>query len=253
MTNASGAASERARAPALVAPRAPGATRASDFRAGHSPRSSLRRRVRWPRVCGSGVGSRRWSRSPPRCRIMAGPRPVVLSGPSGCGKSTLIKKLMSEFEGVFGLSVSHTTRNPRPGEVTGKDYHFVTREEMLRLIAAREFIEHAEYSGNLYGTSKSAVRAVLDKNQICILDIDMQGVHSMKKTDLNPLYISIQPPSITILEERLRLRKTENDDSLKRRLKAAKKEIEFRDRKGAECPWLEAHGVKRMSVRAGLA
>ncbi|XP_051872103.1 guanylate kinase isoform X4 [Pristis pectinata] len=126
-------------------------------------------------------------------------------------------------------SVSHvnTTRNPRPGEENGKDYHFVSREEMLRGIEAGEFIESAEFSGNLYGTSKAAVQAVQAKNQICILDIDMQGVKNIKKTDLSPIYLSIQPPSFEILEERLRQRKTESTESLERRLLAAKLDMEF--------------------------
>ncbi|XP_063308881.1 guanylate kinase isoform X3 [Pelobates fuscus] len=156
---------------------------------------------------------------------MAGPRPVVLSGPSGAGKSTLLKMLLRDHEGTFGFSVSHTTRNPRPGEANGKDYHFVTREEMQRGIDNGEFLEHAVFSGNMYGTSKSAVRDVQARNQICILDIDMQGVKSIKKTDLNPIYISIQPPSVDILEKRLRDRKTESEESLQKRLKAAREDI----------------------------
>ncbi|XP_032557968.1 guanylate kinase isoform X2 [Chiroxiphia lanceolata] len=131
--------------------------------------------------------------------VMQGPRPVVLSGPSGAGKSTLLKKLLKDYENIFGFSVSHTTRQPRPGEVNGKDYHFVTREEMQKEIDAGEFIEHAEFSGNMYGTSKGAVQAVQAQNQICVLDIDIQGVKTIKKTDLNPIYISVQPPSIDIL------------------------------------------------------
>ncbi|XP_012590073.1 PREDICTED: guanylate kinase [Condylura cristata] len=83
---------------------------------------------------------------------MSGPRPIVLSGPSGAGKSTLLKMLLREHSGLFGFSVSHTTRNPRPGEEDGREYHFVTREAMQRDIAAGDFIEHAEFSGNLYGT-----------------------------------------------------------------------------------------------------
>ncbi|KAB0393685.1 hypothetical protein E2I00_010791, partial [Balaenoptera physalus] len=83
---------------------------------------------------------------------MSGPRPVVLSGPSGAGKSTLLKRLLQEHSRIFGFSVSHTTRDPRPGEENGKDYYFVTREVMQRDIAAGDFIEHAEFSGNLYGT-----------------------------------------------------------------------------------------------------
>ncbi len=81
-----------------------------------------------------------------------GPRPVVFCGPSGSGKSTLIKKLMGEFRDVFGFSVSHTTRKPRPGEVDGRDYHYVSREEMIIGVQRGDFIESAEFSGNMYGT-----------------------------------------------------------------------------------------------------
>lgn len=157
---------------------------------------------------------------------MAGPRPVVLSGPSGAGKSTLLKKLFQEHDSIFGFSVSHTTRNPRPGEENGKDYYFVTREMMQRDIAAGDFIEHAEFSGNLYGTSKAAVRAVQAMNRICVLDIDLQGVRNIKKTDLHPIYISVQPPSLAVLEQRLRLRNTETEESLAKRLAAAQADME---------------------------
>ncbi|XP_078087975.1 guanylate kinase-like isoform X8 [Mustelus asterias] len=158
---------------------------------------------------------------------MAKPRPVVVSGPSGAGKSTLLKLLLKEYNQVFGFSVSHTTRNPRPGEENGKDYHFVSREEMLRGIEAGEFIENAEFSGNMYGTSKAAVQEVQARNQICILDIDMQGVRNIKKTDLCPIYLSIQPPSFELLEQRLRQRQTETEESLQKRLLAAKLDMEF--------------------------
>ncbi|XP_058481079.1 guanylate kinase isoform X1 [Solea solea] len=158
---------------------------------------------------------------------MAGPRPVVFSGPSGAGKSTLLKKLMKEYENIFGFSVSHTTRNPRPGEVNGKDYHYVTREEMKAGVERGDFIESAEFSGNMYGTSKAAVQKVQAQNLICILDVDMQGVKSIKETDLNPLYISIQPPSMAVLENRLRDRKTESEESLQKRLRAAKVDMEI--------------------------
>lgn len=158
---------------------------------------------------------------------MQGPRPVVLSGPSGAGKSTLIKKLFKDYENVFGFSVSHTTRQPRPGEVNGKDYHFVTREEMKKEIDAGEFIEHAEFSGNMYGTSKAAVQAVQAQNQICVLDVDIQGVKNIKRTDLNPIYISVQPPSMDVLEKRLRDRQTETEESLLKRLSAARIDLEL--------------------------
>uniref|UniRef100_A0A663M4T5 guanylate kinase n=1 Tax=Athene cunicularia TaxID=194338 RepID=A0A663M4T5_ATHCN len=144
---------------------------------------------------------------------MQGPRPVVLSGPSGAGKSTLLKKLLEEYENIFGFSVSH--------------YHFVTREDMQKEIDAGEFIEHAEFSGNMYGTSKGAVQAVQARNQICILDIDIQGVKNIKRTDLNPIYIFVQPPSMDILEKRLRDRKTETEESLLKRLTAARVDLEL--------------------------
>nr|AKG62136.1 guanylate kinase 1 [Sphenodon punctatus] len=149
---------------------------------------------------------------------MTGPRPVVLSGPSGAGKSTLLKKLLKEYENVFGFSVSH--------------YHFVTREQMQKEINAGEFIEHAEFSGNMYGTSKSAVQAVQGQNQICILDVDMQGVKNIKKTDLKPIYISVQPPSMDILEKRLRDRQTETEESLQKRLAAAHTDMELSNEPG---------------------
>ncbi|KAL6103878.1 guk1 [Pungitius sinensis] len=158
---------------------------------------------------------------------MAGPRPVVFSGPSGAGKSTLLKKLLKEYDSVFGFSVSHTTRNPRPGEENGKDYHYVTREVMRTGIEKGDFLESAEFSGNMYGTSKAAVQDVQAKNLICILDVDMQGVKNIKATDLRPIYVSIQPPSIGVLEKRLRDRKTESEESLQKRLKAAKEDMEF--------------------------
>ncbi|XP_055519707.1 guanylate kinase-like isoform X3 [Leucoraja erinacea] len=162
-----------------------------------------------------------------RRQAMAELRPVVISGPSGAGKSTLLKILFKEYATIFGFSVSHTTRSPRTGEENGKDYHFVSREEMLRGIAAGEFVESAEFSGHLYGTSKAAVQTVLSKNQICILDIDMQGVRNIKKTDWSAIYISIQPPSYKVLEARLKARQTETEEGLRRRLLAAKLDMEF--------------------------
>ncbi|XP_065810261.1 guanylate kinase-like [Labrus bergylta] len=95
-----------------------------------------------------------------------------------------------------------------------------------------DFIEHTEFSGNMYGTSKAAVQDVQAKNLICILDIDMQGVRSIKRTDLNPIYISIQPPSREVLEHRLRDRKTESEESLQKRLHAAKVDMEISKEQG---------------------
>jgi len=139
---------------------------------------------------------------------------------------------LKEHGSVFGFSVSHTTRDPRPGEENGKDYYFVTREVMQRDIAAGDFIEHAEFSGNLYGTSKAAVRAVQAMNRICVLDVDLQGVRNIKKTDLRPIYVFVQPPSLDVLEQRLRQRNTETEESLAKRLAAARADLESSKEQG---------------------
>lgn len=154
-------------------------------------------------------------------------RPIVFCGPSGAGKSTLLKKLISEFPDSFAFSVSHTTRNPRKGETEGKEYHFVTKEEMLKKIDRGDFLEHAQFSGNFYGTSKQAVDDVLKSGRLCTLDVDIQGVINLKKTDLNPIFVFIKPPSIGELEKRLRNRGTETDESLKKRLETAEVELEY--------------------------
>uniref|UniRef100_A0A6B0V2X1 guanylate kinase n=1 Tax=Ixodes ricinus TaxID=34613 RepID=A0A6B0V2X1_IXORI len=158
---------------------------------------------------------------------MSALRPLVICGPSGSGKSTLLKKLLKDFGDYFALSVSHTTRKPRPGEVNGKDYHFISRDEMEQAIEAGEFIEYTEFSGNLYGTSKKSVRDVQDQGRICILDIEIEGVKNIKNTDLNPRYIFIKPPSMKALEERLRGRGTETEESLRKRLARASEEIAY--------------------------
>lgn len=161
------------------------------------------------------------------------PRPVVISGPSGSGKSTFLKRIMKEYPRAFGFSVSHTTRQPRPGEQDAVDYHFVSRPDMEKAIANNEFIETAEYSKNLYGTSIAAVEDVTKLGKICILDIDSEGVKSIKKTTLNPLYIFIEPPSLAALEARLKGRGTETEESLQRRLEIAKREMEYSRLDGA--------------------
>ncbi|KAI9323672.1 guanylate kinase [Dichotomocladium elegans] len=157
----------------------------------------------------------------------------VIAGPSGSGKSTLLKRLFAEYPDTFGFSVSHTTRGPRPGEVNGKDYHFVTKETMEEEVAAGKFIESATFSGNMYGTSIKAVEDVVKAGKVCMLDIDMQGVKLVKKTSLNPRYIFVQPPSLEILEQRLRGRGTEKEEAVQARLQAAKDELAYGAQPGA--------------------
>jgi guanylate kinase len=134
-------------------------------------------------------------------------RAVVIAGPSGVGKGTLIEMLMKDMPGKFGFSVSHATRKPRPGEVNGTSYHFVTVPGMEAAIAKGEFIEYANVHGNYYGTSKKSVADVCEAGQVCLLDIDIQGVQSVSKAWSStppPLYIFIKPTSDSALEKRLR-------------------------------------------------
>ncbi|KPI94798.1 Guanylate kinase [Papilio xuthus] len=164
--------------------------------------------------------------------VQKGPRPLVLCGPSGSGKSTLLKRLLKEFPDKFGFSVSHTTRAPRPGEKDGVHYHFTNKDDMLAAIEKGEFLETATFSGNMYGTSKQAVEHVRRTGRICVLDIEMEGVKQVKKTDLDPLLVFVMPPSIEELERRLRARNTEQEDALKKRLETARREIEFGEQPG---------------------
>ncbi|XP_073957067.1 guanylate kinase isoform X2 [Choristoneura fumiferana] len=164
--------------------------------------------------------------------VQKGPRPLVICGPSGSGKSTLLKRLLKEFPDMFGFSVSHTTRSPRPGEKDGVHYHFTTKEKMLAAIENGEFLESATFSGNTYGTSKRAVEDVRRTGKVCVLDIEIEGVKQVKRTDLDPLLVFIMPPSISELERRLRGRNTDTEEALMLRLNTAKKEIEFGQQPG---------------------
>ena len=151
----------------------------------------------------------------------------VITGPSGVGKSTLIKKLMAEFPDHFGFSVSHTTREPRPGEQDGVDYHFVKREQMQKDIDAGLFVEHAEVHGNLYGTSIAAVEDVTKKGKVCLLDIDVQGAESVRKSPLAKTcsFVFFAPPTAAVLEQRLRGRGTETEERIQKRLAGSLREL----------------------------
>lgn len=155
-----------------------------------------------------------------------GPEPIVISGPSGVGKGTLISKLMNEFPSTFGFSVSHTTRSPREKEINGVHYHFTERWVMEKDISEGKFLESALVHGNLYGTSVEAVDAVTDAGKRCILDIDVQGARSVRASSLKAKFIFICPPSFEELEKRLRLRGTETEEQVQKRLRNAKAELE---------------------------
>ena len=127
----------------------------------------------------------------------------------------------------FGFSVSHTTRKPRKGEVNGLEYHFTTVEKMKADIDAGKFIESAEVHGNYYGTSVESIKSVQSRGQVCILDIDIQGVQSVKKSALDPYYVFVAPPSMEDLEARLRGRQTDTDADISKRLNNAKEEMAY--------------------------
>ncbi len=149
---------------------------------------------------------------------------IVISAPSGTGKTTLVHMLLKEFPDLE-FSVSYTTRPPRPGEVDGKDYHFVDRKTFERMIEEGDFLEWAEVYGNLYGTSRTQVLRALNEGRDVILDIDTQGALQVKKNFPEAVLIFILPPSLKELERRLRSRGTDDEETIERRLKIAREEI----------------------------
>lgn len=148
---------------------------------------------------------------------------VIISGPSGSGKGTVVKKL--DPQKGYALSISMTTRTPRDGEINGKDYFFTTKEEFTKIKNDDGFLEHAEFVGNLYGTPKSYVLEQIDNGKNVILEIDVNGALQIKEIFNNCVLIFLVPPTFEELEERLRSRNTEDNDTIKRRLLRAKSEI----------------------------
>jgi len=148
----------------------------------------------------------------------------VIAAPSGAGKTSLLKALMARRPGLK-FSVSCTTRNPRPGEVDGRDYHFIARKDFEHLVGADEFIEHANVFGNLYGTRKSVVEAALAEGRDLILEIDWQGAAQVRKRLPEAVQIFILPPSRAELESRLRKRGSDTEDAIARRLQESTLEM----------------------------
>ena len=144
----------------------------------------------------------------------------VLSAPSGAGKTTLVKALMAR-DPALCFSVSFTTRKPRPGEVPERDYFFVDAARFGEMVAAGEFLEHARVFGNLYGTSRAQVNAILAEGRNVLLEIDWQGARQIRKNAPHCCSIFIMPPSASELERRLRSRATDSDDVIRQRLNQA--------------------------------
>ncbi len=156
------------------------------------------------------------------------PKLIIVSAPSGCGKGTIMEKAFDRDE-VF-YSVSCTTREPRPGEIDGKSYHFITTEEFEKMIAEDSFLEYAKYNQTYYGTPKKPVEDNLAAGKDVILEIETQGAFQVKKIrpDANTLFIL--PPSVAELDRRLHKRATEKEETIKRRVSQAAGEIAKADK-----------------------
>ena len=150
---------------------------------------------------------------------------IVVSGFSGAGKGTLMKQLVHSYDN-YALSVSMTTRNPRPGEEEGKEYFFVSREEFEEKIAQDGLIEYASYCDNYYGTPREYVERQLEKGKDVILEIEIQGALKIKKKFPTALLMFVMPPDAAELKKRLEGRGTESRDVIEKRLKRASEEAE---------------------------
>lgn len=157
----------------------------------------------------------------------------TISAPSGCGKTSLVKALLERMQNI-GVSVSHTTRDMRPGEENGKDYHFIDADKFLSMIHGGEFLEHAQVFRNYYGTSQGAVEDMLTADQDVILEIDWQGMQQVQKLRPDSVAITILPPSLAALQSRLQGRDSDSDEEIAHRMSQAKEEMSH----FAECDYL---------------
>jgi guanylate kinase len=149
---------------------------------------------------------------------------TVLSGPSGVGKSTVVQRLRTLVPHVW-VSVSCTTRAPRPGEIPGVAYHFIDRDEFSRMVEAGEFLEHAEFAGNCYGTPRAPVLERLATDVPTLLEIDLQGARQVRQAMPDARLVFLAPPSVEELVNRLHGRRTENEADLSARLARAELEM----------------------------
>jgi guanylate kinase len=152
-------------------------------------------------------------------------RLIVFTGPSGVGKGTLLRALRDRYP-ALRLSVSATTRSPRPGEVQGQDYYFVSREQFQAMVDQGEFLEWAEFAGNCYGTPKAAVLEQIEAGHWLILEIELEGARQIRSSFPQALQLFVLPPSLNELENRIRQRGKDSNEAIKRRLARAQVEID---------------------------
>jgi guanylate kinase len=152
----------------------------------------------------------------------------VITGPSGVGKGTLISQLLERVPGLE-LSVSATTREPRTGEVDGRDYHFLSPDEFDRRIDADDFLEFATYSGNRYGTLRSEVRKRLDRGHSVVLEIEVQGARQVRAAMRESIQVFIAPPDPLVLRQRLESRGADSAADIDARLEVAEQELAAQD------------------------
>ncbi len=148
----------------------------------------------------------------------------VVSAPSGAGKTSLCRAITDSMENLTH-SISYATRKPRPGELDGRDYNFVSEERFQQMVQAGDFAEWAEVHSNLYGTSRRVLDDMIAKSVDIILDIDTQGARQIKAKYATAVFIFIMPPSLEILEERLRNRKSDHEEEIRKRMRRAREEI----------------------------
>ncbi|TYQ29682.1 guanylate kinase [Pseudanabaena sp. UWO310] len=150
---------------------------------------------------------------------------IVVTGPSGVGKGTLLKKLLERYADRFHFSISATTRSPRTGEEDGREYFFWSRAEFEQQRDAGGFLEWAEYAGNLYGTPIAPIQRAIAMGQIVLLEIELEGARQVATSFPNAQRIFIAPPSMQVLESRLRDRSTDSDEQIRKRLHHAELEV----------------------------